>query len=359
MSKSIVDLLIAGGVESREEAAQLAQNLNGGSWTTQVLDSGKVDEQRFLAAIGNFFRVPVVTLDAKTIDRQTLSILPSRFVFQHHILPIAEKDNSVVLATYDLFNSAGRQLVTQLLKKPAEWVLVPRAQLLRVMKTLYGVGAETFDEILKTNRAFEPLQESETSTDLNADDPEASVVKFVNQIIREAIIERATDIHVEPLENDLRIRYRIDGILHEVAVPPQLRLLQSAIISRLKVMAHMDIAERRLPQDGRIQLHAHNQEIDVRVSTIPTVNGESISLRLLSRTEAAVRVRSAGSEREAAANDSQSTGATERYHSRHRPDRLWQIDLALLFSLQHQLSPASYHHHRGTGRISFAGSFTN
>ncbi|MDP9254451.1 MAG: GspE/PulE family protein, partial [Verrucomicrobiota bacterium] len=99
------------------------------------------------------------------------------------------------------------------------------------------------------------------------------------------IIERATDIHVEPLENDLRIRYRIDGILHEVAVPPQLRLLQSAIISRLKVMAHMDIAERRLPQDGRINLQAAEQNIDVRVSTIPTVNGESISLRLLSRTE--------------------------------------------------------------------------
>jgi len=123
------------------------------------------------------------------------------------------------------------------------------------------------------------------STDLNADDPDASVVKFVNQIIREAILERATDIHVEPLENDLRIRYRIDGILHEVAVPPQLRLLQSAIISRLKVMAHMDIAERRLPQDGRINLQAHEQNIDVRVSTIPTVNGESISLRLLSRSE--------------------------------------------------------------------------
>src|SRR5512133_3640297 len=285
VSKSIVDLLIAGGVESPEEAAQLAQNLNGGSWTTQVLDSGKVDEQRFLAAIGNFFRVPVVTLDAKTIDRQTLSILPSRFVFQHHILPIAEKDNSVVLATYDLFNSIGRQLVTQLLKKQAEWVLVPRAQVLRAMKTLYGIGAETFDEILKTNRSFEVLQDTETAIELNDDDPEASVVKFVNQIIREAIFERATDIHVEPLENDLRIRYRIDGILHEVAVPPQLRVLQSAIISRLKVMSHMDIAERRLPQDGRMNLQASNVEIDVRVSTIPTVNGESISLRLLSRGE--------------------------------------------------------------------------
>src|SRR3979490_119622 len=153
------------------------------------------------------------------------------------------------------------------------------------MKTLYGVGAETFDEILKSKRDFEILQEGETATDISSDDPEASVVKFVNQIIREAIAERATDIHVEPIENDLRIRYRIDGILHEVAVPPQLRLLQSAIISRLKVMAHMDIAERRLPQDGRINLQAHDQNIDVRVSTIPTVNGESISLRLLSRTE--------------------------------------------------------------------------
>src|SRR6201997_3747549 len=284
-SRSLINLLLESGVASNEEAAQLATNLNGGSWVGQVLDSGKVDEQRFLSAIGNFFRVPVVSLDAKKIDREALSILPSRFVFQHQILPIEVKENSVVLATYDLFNSIGRQLAAQLLKKPAEWVLVPRAQVLRAMKTLYGVGAETFDEILKTNRAFEVLQDAETSTDLMADDPEASVVKFVNQIIREAIIERATDIHVEPLESDLRIRYRIDGILHEVAVPPQLRVLQSAIISRLKVMSHMDIAERRLPQDGRMNLQASNQNIDVRVSTIPTVNGESISLRLLSRSE--------------------------------------------------------------------------
>ncbi len=284
-NQSLINILLEGGVASPEEAAQLAQNLNGGSWTTQVLDSGKIDETRFLTALGKFFRVPVRNIDAKEIDRQTLSILPSRFVFQHHILPLEEKEKSVVLATYDLFNSVGRQLAGQLLKKTPEWVLAPRVQVLRAMKALYGVGAETFEEIIKTNRAFEVLQDTELSTDLNADDPEASVVKFVNQIIREAILERATDIHVEPLENDLRIRYRIDGILHEVAVPPQLRVLQSAIISRLKVMAHMDIAERRLPQDGRIQLRATDHDIDVRVSTIPTVNGESISLRLLSRDQ--------------------------------------------------------------------------
>ena len=284
-SQSLINLLLESGVSSTEEAAQLATNLNGGSWVNQVLDSGKVDEQRFLGAIGNFFRVPVVPIEAKNIDRTTLSILPSRFVFQHHILPIEAKENSVVLASYDLFNSIGRQLAGQLLKKPAEWVIVPRAQLLRAMKALYGVGAETFDEILKTRGSMDALEAVDTAIELNADDPEASVVKFVNQIIREAIAERATDIHVEPLENDLRIRYRIDGILHEVAVPPQLRVLQSAIISRLKVMSHMDIAERRLPQDGRMNLLASNVEIDVRVSTIPTVCGESISLRLLSRGE--------------------------------------------------------------------------
>src|SRR6516164_3841630 len=188
-SQSLINLLLESGVPSKEEAAQLATNLNGGSWVAQVLDSGKVDENRFLSAIGNFFRVPVISIDAKKIDRETLSILPSRFVFQHHILPIEVKENSVVLATYDLFNSIGRQLASQLLKKPAEWVLVPRTQLLRAMKTLYGVGAETFDEILKTNRGYEALQEADTAIELHDDDPEASVVKFVNQIIREAIAE--------------------------------------------------------------------------------------------------------------------------------------------------------------------------
>ncbi len=284
-SQSLINLLLESGVSSREEAAQLTSNLNGGSWVGQMLDSGKVDEQRFLGAIGNFFRVPLISIDAKKIDRTTLSILPSRFVFQHHILPIEVKENSVVLATYDLFNSVGRQLAAQLLKQPAEWVLVPRGQILRAMKTLYGVGAETFDEILKTSRAFEVLQDGETSTDLNADDPEASVVKFVNQIIREAILERATDIHVEPLENDLRIRYRIDGILHEIAVPPQLRLLQSAIISRLKVMSHMDIAERRLPQDGRMNLQATNQNIETANRLVcaysAAANNSSVSIGLI------------------------------------------------------------------------------
>ena len=287
LRKSLVDVLLASGCDNEEEAEKLARaGGNGHTWTVEVLNSGKVDESKFTAQIGQFFKTPVEELNSGRIDRSALSLLPSRFVFKHHILPVTAAADSVQLATYDVFNHVARRLAAQLLPgKKIEWVLVVRSQLLRAIKTLYGVGAETFEEILQSSRSFDAVDEQNKSMDLNADDPEASVVKFVNQIIREAIHERATDIHVEPLENDLRIRYRIDGILHEVAVPPQLRLLQSSILSRLKVMAQMDIAERRLPQDGRINLQSGGENIDVRVSTIPTVNGESISLRLLTRSE--------------------------------------------------------------------------
>ncbi len=285
--KALIDVLRATGVAD-EEAAQLAalQPAYGESWTTEVLNTGKVDEYKLAAELAKLFRSPFDNIEATRVERSVLQLLPSRFVFKHQVLPFAAAENTVKLATFDVFNPVSRRLAQQQLTgKKLEWHIVPRSQLVRTIKSLYGVGAETFEEILQSTRTYDDQNPDEIATDITSDDPEASVVKFVNQVIREAIVERATDIHVEPLENDLRIRYRIDGILHEVAVPPQLRVLQSAIISRLKVMAHMDIAERRLPQDGRINLNTSTGFIDVRVSTIPTVNGESISLRLLSRSE--------------------------------------------------------------------------
>jgi len=285
--KVLLDVLLAAEVPG-EVAAELTaiQPPPGGSWTAEVLNSGKVDESKFATELAKAFHAPLVAIEQEQIARPVLQILPSRFVFKHQILPLAATEQSVRLATWDVFNLVARRLAAQQLPgRSIEWVLAPRGPLLRAIKSLYGVGAETFEELLQTTRTYDG-EHRDAAQDITSDDPEASVVKFVNQIIREAIIERATDIHVEPLENDLRIRYRIDGMLHEVAVPGQLRVLQSAIISRLKVMAHMDIAERRLPQDGRINLTTQQGNIDVRVSTIPTVNGESISLRLLSRTEA-------------------------------------------------------------------------
>src|SRR5438477_10968746 len=121
-SQSLINLLLESGVPSTEEAAQLAVNLNGGSWVSQVLDSGKVDEQLFLSAIGNFFRVPVTSIDPKKIEHPTLPILPSRFVIQHHILHVEVNENAVVLATSELFNSIGHQLASRVLNKLVEGV---------------------------------------------------------------------------------------------------------------------------------------------------------------------------------------------------------------------------------------------
>ena len=152
------------------------------------------------------------------------------------------------------------------------------------IQKLYGVGADTFEQIL-AGRDLDAtaMDMKEETTILDDDDDEASVVKFVNQIIREALEQRATDIHVEPLEHNLRIRYRIDGVLHDIAVPENIKALQDMVIARLKIMSRLDIAERRLPQDGRIGLELDGSPIDVRVATIPTVEGESVSLRLLNQ----------------------------------------------------------------------------
>jgi type II secretory ATPase GspE/PulE/Tfp pilus assembly ATPase PilB-like protein len=290
--KALIDVLLASGISSDEEAAQLASlsppSGSANTWTAEVLNTGKVDEYKFAANLAGLFKAQFGNVDAAKVERNVLSILPSRLVFKYQVLPLEATDTTVKLATYDVFNALARRLAAQQLQgRKIEWIVAPRGQLIRTIKTLYGVGAETFEEILASTRTYDSDHEGDKAQDITSDDPEASVVKFVNQVIREAIHERATDIHVEPMENDLRIRYRIDGILHEVAVPPQLRVLQSAIISRLKVMSKMDIAERRLPQDGRINLTTSAGSIDVRVSTIPTVNGESISLRLLSRNESA------------------------------------------------------------------------
>ncbi len=190
------------------------------------------------------------------------------------------------IATYDPFNFLARQAASQMIDYPIEWSMASRTRILQGIQELYGVGADTFEQILAgRDLDMESLEVDRDEANVldGDDDEEASVVKFVNQIIREALEQRATDIHVEPLADDLRIRYRIDGVLHDIAVPENIRALQSSVIARLKIMSKLDIAERRLPQDGRINLSLEDQQIDVRVATIPTVEGESVSLRLLNQ----------------------------------------------------------------------------
>src|SRR5665213_3293804 len=163
---------------------------------------------------------------------------------------------------------------------PIQFGLSTRLEIDKALKKFYGVGAETLDEMSNDDQPLDLLVEDKEITE---GDQEASVIKFVNQIIWEAFKDRATDIHFEPAEDELRIRYHIDGILHQTPMPPQLKRYQASLISRIKVMSGMNIAEKRLPQDGRINVRIKGEEIDIRVSTVPTVYGESVSLRLLTR----------------------------------------------------------------------------
>lgn len=240
------------------------------------------DEGERLATLGRRLSMtfePFPTCDSAKELRQAL---PARVALRHFLLPLRLEEKVLTIAMSDPFDASARQAAVMACTYPIRWTLAPRSVIVERLREAYGVGAETFEEVL--DQRADDGSDSEIQQETNVvdeEDTEASVMKFVNQIFREALRQRATDIHLEPLADDLRIRYRIDGVLHEVPVPARIKMLQASVISRLKIMAHLDIAERRLPQDGRINLEHEGTPIDVRVATIPSVVGESVSLRLL------------------------------------------------------------------------------
>ncbi len=232
--------------------------------------------QRLAAALG----WPYLDLPKLTVENEVRNKLSTKIAFQYFVLPVDIKNGVLQIAVSDPFDAAMMSAIRFDAKMPVSFALSTRAEIEKALKKYYGVGAETLDEMGEG----EPMElELAYDKEITEGDQEASVIKFVNQIIWEAFKDRATDIHFEPQEDELRIRNRIDGILHQIPLPPQLKRFQSAIISRIKVMSGMNISEKRLPQDGRINVRIKGEEIDIRVSTVPTVYGESVSLRLLTR----------------------------------------------------------------------------
>jgi len=268
----------AGLHESLEQARIQQRSLIG-----TVLEEETLDEVRFLGGVSSWLGVPWWDQAVLEVPATLRVKFPARVALRYQLLPVAEDDQAFWILTYDPFDLVAKRVAAQTITdKPIHWMMSTRRRILQALRQGYGVGAETFDQILEGREVDEALMEIQQEVNvLDQDDSEASVVKFVNQIMREALEQNATDIHVEPLADDLQIRYRIDGLLHEVPVPPRIKVLQASVLSRIKIMAHLDIAERRLPQDGRINLELEGQQIDVRVATIPSVSGESVSLRLL------------------------------------------------------------------------------
>ena len=206
----------------------------------------------------------------------------TKVAFQHFVLPIEAENGTLEVAVCDPFDSAMINAVQYNAGGTVKLALATRSEIEKALKKYYGVGAETLEELEDDEEdSFDIFFDADK--EITEGDQDASVIKFVNQVIWEAYKDRATDIHFEPAEDEFRIRYRVDGILHQTPMPPQLKRYQSSLISRIKVMSGMDIAEKRLPQDGRINVRIKGEELDIRVSTVPTVYGESVSLRLLTR----------------------------------------------------------------------------
>ncbi len=290
------ELLVSKGLVSQQqlEQARSAQNGSDENLDRVFVRLGFVTELDVLNVIGEQLSLPVVDLADVKLDPELLKIVPAKLVHRYGFLPLAQHNNTITVATakpHDLYAFDELRMLT---RKRIEIVLAPESEITRLIRQYYGVGGSTVQEMV----GEEDLQIVSDSVDLAGDDvemaQEATVVKLVNEILIEAIRDRATDVHIEPYENRLKIRYRIDGVLQEAPVPPAIQRFQAAIISRIKILSNLNIAEKRLPQDGGFKIKTQGREIDIRVSIIPTPFGEAVVMRILDKQSTLLTLQSLG-----------------------------------------------------------------
>jgi len=245
-------------------------------------------EEQAYQALAAVLRLRLVDLGKSNIDSSVLDQFPAKLVHRYDIFPLGTDDNgSLLVATSNPLEIHALDAVSAATAKPVVAVVAMPTELGKLIKSHLGVGAETIDGLMAQvgdDTGVEVLDELEWDQGGDAQlAQEASVVRLVNEILTEAVEMRASDIHIEARETGMRIRYRIDGVLQTQPMPPEINRFQSAIVSRLKIMAHLNIAEKRVPQDGRIKLKVSGREIDLRLSIIPMLHGEGIVMRILDK----------------------------------------------------------------------------
>lgn len=258
-----------------------------GQLASFVPEGGFSNELEALNAIGATLGLTVVDLSKETPEESLLNDFPVRLIHRYNIFPIRRTEDSITLAVSNPFDVQAADAVAEATGVFVEIVLALPHEVGAMIKSHLGVGAQTLDGLIAQTEESSDIEvigdlefdESEASTMAQ----EASVVRLVNDILVEAVAARASDIHMEVQATGLKIRNRIDGVLQTQPVPPELNRFQAAIISRLKIMAHLNIAEKRVPQDGRIKIRVSGREVDIRVSIIPMLHGESVVMRVLDK----------------------------------------------------------------------------
>ncbi len=225
-----------------------------------------------------------VDLEAFEVDPALLSLFPSQELFRESILPLSQCGQRVRVAVADPLNLESLDDLTSRSGLYLDPVLAPGEQIQRHLKNSLGVGGGTVRELVAMSADDAEALRAAASDEIDDVSKASSVVKLVNELILEAVEQRASDVHIEPEEEDLSVRYRVDGMLRIQPMPPEIQRFRAAIVSRLKIMAKLNIAEKRLPQDGRIRLSVRGREIDVRLSIIPMLHGEGVVMRLLDKS---------------------------------------------------------------------------
>jgi type II secretion system protein E len=265
------------------------------SFLAQDSSGAELTEERVLRWLAQEYGVGYAALDELEPDKEVLSLFPARLLLRDELLPLRRVDNQIEIATSRLFSPQGLDGLRALTGLRLRPVLAPAEVVQRELKKRLGVGADTIDTLDEAS-GLQVVDADAGPGDNNLDSgaEDASIIRFVNQVLKDAIELRASDIHIEPFENELRIRYRIDGVLQEVPVPAQLTRFQLAIGARVKILSHLNIAEKRLPQDGRIKVRIDDNEVDIRVSVIPMLHGEAVVMRLLRQNKKLVGARDLG-----------------------------------------------------------------
>ncbi len=286
--KDMVDTMQADGLLDGARAARVRALQGEGMPLDEALVAAGVPEDAALRYLAGAFGVPFVAPEAAQIDAALLRKFPARLLLRHGLMPLRREDGAVLVATSRLFDGAGLDELRVATGRELRPALAPAAEIARCIRAHLGVGADTVQSLVSdaAEAGIRVLDEADEAVDLTEGAEDASIIRFVNQVLAEAIGLRATDVHFEPFEDELRVRYRVDGVLQEATVPAEVRQFQAAIVSRLKILSRLDIAEKRVPQDGRIKLMIGGREIDVRVSVIPMLHGEAVVLRLLDRSAA-------------------------------------------------------------------------
>ena len=296
-NEKIGEILLNQGLitsQQLEEALKAQREGNNKKLGEILVDMGALSKEELYEVLQYVYETEYVDLSNYVIDPEVISLIPEKIALQFTLIPISKNNNELVIAMANPFDVYAIDFVKDYTKiKKIKCMLAPEEDIINAINSYYKLGE--YDDILDkldTEVMFKEEEKEEDSKKLEAISKEAPIIQLVNMLIVQGVKDRASDIHIEPNERGLLVRFRIDGILHDIrTLPPKIK---SAVISRIKILAKMDIAERRLPQDGRFQVKFGTREVDLRVSTIPTVFGEKTVLRLLDKSKGLIKLEHLG-----------------------------------------------------------------